>query len=53
MAARLDQHALARVDQDDGEVGSRGAGDHVAGVLLVARGIGDDELALVGVVKKR
>ena len=26
----------------------RGAGRHVAGVLLVARGVGDDELALVG-----
>ena len=48
MAARLGQHALARVDQDDGEVGGRGAGDHVARVLLVARRVGDDELALVG-----
>ena len=37
--------ALARVDQDDREVGGRGAGDHVARVLLVARGVGDDELA--------
>ena len=46
--ARLRQHALARVDQDDGEVGGRGAGHHVARVLLVARRVGDDELALVG-----
>jgi hypothetical protein len=46
--ARLRQHALARVDQDDGEVGGRGAGRHVARVLLVARRVGDDELALVG-----
>ena len=29
-------------------VGGRGAGDHVARVLLVARRVGDDELALVG-----
>ncbi len=46
--AGLGQHALARVDQDDGQVGGRGAGDHVAGVLFVARRVGDDELALVG-----
>ena len=37
------QQALSRVDQDDGEVGGRGAGRHVAGVLLVARRVGDDE----------
>ncbi len=46
--AGLRQHALARVDEDDREVGVRGTGRHVAGVLLVARGVGDDELALVG-----
>src|SRR3990172_147000 len=33
------------VKQDDGEVGGGRAGDHVAGVLLVARGVGDDEAA--------
>ena len=44
---RLGQHALPRIDQDDGDLGGRGAGGHVAGVLLVARGVGDDELALV------
>ncbi len=48
MAPRLRQHALARVDQHDGEVGVRCAGRHVARVLLVARRIGHDELALVG-----
>ena len=48
VAASLRQHALARIDQDHGEVRGRGAGDHVARVLLVARGIGDDELATVG-----
>jgi hypothetical protein len=35
VAARLRQHALARVDQDHRQIGGRGAGDHVARVLLV------------------
>ena len=48
MAPGLGQHALARVDQEHGEVGGRGAGDHVARILLVARRVGDDELALLG-----
>ena len=46
MAPGLGQHALARIDQDDGEIGCRGAGDHVAGILLMARRVGDDEFAL-------
>ena len=37
--------AVASVDEDQGELGSRGAGDHVAGVLDVTRGVSDDELA--------
>ena len=48
VAPGLHEHALARVDQDHGEVGGRGAGHHVARVLLVARRVGDDELALLG-----
>ncbi len=44
----LRQHALARVDQDHGEVRAGSAGDHVARVLFVPRRVGDDELALVG-----
>ena len=48
VAPRLRQHALARVDQDHGAVGGRGAGDHVARVLLVPGRVGDDELAPVG-----
>ena len=48
VAAGLGEHALARIDQDDGEIGGGGAGRHVAGVLLMARRIGDDEFALVG-----
>ena len=45
VAARLRQHAVAGVDQDDGQVGGGGAGGHVARVLLVPGRIGDDELA--------
>ena len=46
VAPGLLEHALAGVDQDDREVGRRGAGDHVAGVLNVPGRVGDDELAL-------
>ena len=42
-AALLDE-ALARVDEDERQVGRRGTGDHVARVLDVPRGVGDDEL---------
>ena len=45
MAARLGQDALARIDQNDRQVGGGRAGGHVARVLLVARRVGDDELA--------
>ena len=48
MAAGLLDDAVARVHEDDGQVGRGGPGDHVAGVLDVARGVGDDELALRG-----
>ena len=48
MAARLREHALARIDQDHRQVRGRGAGDHVARVLLVAGRVGDDELAPLG-----
>ena len=43
--ARLRAHAVARVDQQDRHVGGRGAGRHVARVLLVAGRVGEDELA--------
>ena len=36
VAARLLEHAVAGVDQHDGDVGGRGAGDHVARVADVA-----------------
>src|SRR5262249_27589586 len=45
VAARLRQYAVARVDQDDGEIGRGCAGGHVARILLVAGRVGDDELA--------
>ncbi len=46
MAARLIEDAFARVDEDDGNVGRRCSGGHVARVLLVAGRVGDDEFAL-------
>ncbi len=48
VTARLGQDAFARIDQDDGHVGGRRAGSHVARVLLVPRRVGDDELAMGG-----
>ena len=42
--ARLLQHAVARVDQDHRQIAGAGASGHVPGVLLMARGVGDDEL---------
>ena len=46
MPPALLDHTVAGVDQDHREVGRRGTGDHVAGVLDVPGGVGDDELAL-------
>src|SRR5262249_4414712 len=46
VAARLRQDTARGVDQYHGQIGGRGAGGHVAGVLLVAGRIGDDEFAL-------
>ena len=48
MASRLGQNTLPGIDQDDGHVRRRRPGNHVAGVLLVARRVGNDKLALVG-----
>jgi hypothetical protein len=44
MTARLDADAVPGVDEQDGGVGRRGAGRHVAGVLLVPRRVGENEL---------
>ncbi len=46
--AGLFDDAVAGVDEDHGEVGGGGAGDHVAGVLHVAGGVGEDEAAACG-----
>ena len=46
VAARLHQHALARINEDDHQVGGAGSGHHVARVLLVAGCVADDEFAL-------
>ena len=45
MPARLLDDALARVEQDHGDVGGRGAGDHVARVLHVPGRVGELEAA--------
>ena len=43
VALGLLDHAFACVDENDGEVGGGGAGNHVAGVLDVTRRVRDDE----------
>ncbi len=48
VATGLGLHAVTGVDQDDRQVTGGGTGGHVAGVLLMAGGVGDDELALGG-----
>ncbi len=45
MPPRLGQHPLARIDQHHGGIGGRGPRHHVARILLVAGGVGDDELS--------
>ncbi len=37
-----------RIDQYESEIGGRGAGRHIAGVLLMAGRVGDNEFALLG-----
>lgn len=41
----LGQDSLSGIGQDDRQIGVRGAGRHVAGVLLVSRRVRDDEAA--------
>ena len=48
MTARLDQNALARVNQHHSRIGCRCAGGHVARVLLVARRVRNDEFTARG-----
>ena len=49
MSARLLLDAAARIDDQDRHISMRGAGGHVARVLLVARAIDDDQAALAGI----
>ena len=48
MASGLCQHASASIDHDNRYISSRCASNHIAGVLLVARRVCHDELALIG-----
>ncbi len=48
MATGLGQHAVAGIDHQDRDLRGGCAGGHVPGVLFMARGVSDDELALVG-----
>src|SRR3546814_10510894 len=47
MSTRLRQYTAPGIDQDDCEVGRGSAGGHIAGVLLVAWRVGNDEAATV------
>jgi hypothetical protein len=47
MTARLPFHAVARIDEHDGDVGVGSAARHVARVLLVPGAIDDDEAARI------
>ncbi|RMP79927.1 hypothetical protein ALQ16_205500 [Pseudomonas syringae pv. actinidiae] len=46
VATGLGLHAVTRIHQNDRQITGRRTGGHVAGVLLMAGRIGDDELAL-------
>ena len=48
VAPGLGLNTIAGIDQNDGKITVGRTGDHVAGILLMAGGIGDDEFALVG-----
>ena len=45
VTSSLSEHAIPSIDEDDRGIRRRRAGHHVAGVLLVARRVGNDELA--------
>ena len=48
MATGLHLHAVAGIDEQHGDIGRRRTGSHVARVLLMAGGIGNDVFAAVG-----
>ena len=45
MAFGLLDHPMTGIHQNKSRIGRRGASNHIAGVLYVSRGIGDNELA--------
>ena len=44
----LCNHPRACIHKNDCRIGCRAAGNHIAGVLLVSRSVGDDKLSVVG-----
>ncbi len=48
VATGLCHHAVTGIDHNNGEVTVGGTRGHVASVLLMPRGVGDDEFAFVG-----
>jgi hypothetical protein len=47
VSTSLREHALARIDHEHGDISRRGAGDHVARVLLVAGRIGHNKFPVI------
>ncbi len=45
MSAGLFHHSVAGVNENDDQVGVAGARDHIAGILDMARRVGDDEFS--------
>ena len=45
MAFGLLDHPMTGIHQNKSRIGRRGTCDHIAGILYVSRGIGDNELA--------
>ncbi len=48
MSPGLGDHSVFSINQDNGEVGSRSAGNHVAGVLLVPGRVGNNKFTFGG-----
>ena len=48
MTASLIEHAFARIHQQNRQIAGGSAGGHIAGVLLVPRGVGDNKFAFLG-----
>ena len=48
MPSRLFHDAITGIDQDQGYIGRRSAGDHIAGILNMTGRIGDNKFPLWG-----